>query len=98
MQRERATTVNADSVRQLSSSLMSDLDLLTKTPIGTPFEKGDIVGMDNAHWREDRTFLLEPAQQYGGQFLPTFKEFPPSQKVGSFSLDQVLEMLQKAND
>ena len=27
------------------------------------------------------------------QFLATFKEFPPSQKVGSFSLDQVLEKL-----
>jgi len=35
------------------------------------------------------------AQQYVGKFLATFKEFPPSQKVGSFSLDQVLEMLQK---
>ena len=29
------------------------------------------------------------------RFLATFKEFPPSQKVGSFSLDQVLETLQK---
>ena len=28
-------------------------------------------------------------------FLATFKEFPPSQKVGSFSLDQVLENLSK---
>ena len=27
--------------------------------------------------------------------LATFKEFPPSQKVGSFSLDQVLTMLQQ---
>jgi len=59
-----------------------------------PFEKADIVGMDYNHWRIDRTFLLVPAQQYVGQFLATFKEFPPSQKVGSFSLDQVLETLQ----
>jgi hypothetical protein len=36
-----------------------------------------------------------PAQQYIGKFLATFKEFPPSQKVGSFSLDQVLESLQQ---
>jgi hypothetical protein len=43
----------------------------------------------------DRTFLLVPAQQYVGRFLATFKEFPPSQKVGSFSLDQVLESLTK---
>jgi arylsulfatase len=38
-------------------------------------------------------FLLVPAQQYVGQFLATFKEFPPSQKVGSFSLDKVMEQL-----
>jgi arylsulfatase len=46
-------------------------------------------------WRADRLFLLVPAQQYVSQFLATFKEFPPSQKVGSFSLDQVLAKLQE---
>jgi len=35
-----------------------------------------------------------PAQQYVGQFLATFKEFPPRQKVGRFSLDRVLQSLQ----
>ena len=60
-----------------------------------PFEKADRIGADYERWRIDRVFLLVPAQQYVGQFLGTFKEFPPSQKVGSFSLDQVLETLQK---
>ena len=41
----------------------------------------------------DRAFLLVPAQQIVGQFLATFKEFPPSQKAGSFSLDQVMAAL-----
>jgi len=58
-----------------------------------PFEKGDQVGMDYAHWRLDRAFLLVPAQQYIGQFLGSFKEFPPSQHVGSFGLDDVLRKL-----
>lgn len=48
-------------------------------------------------WRADRLFLLVPAQQYIGQFLATFKDFPPSQKTGSFSLDQVLESMQQGN-
>ena len=61
-----------------------------------PFEKADHVAMDYAHWRADRTFLLVPAQEYVGKYIATFKEFPPSQKVGSFSLDQVLEKLQSA--
>ncbi len=51
------------------------------------------MAMDYGHWRIDRVFLLVPAQQYVGKFLATFKEFPPSQKVGSFSLDQVMEKL-----
>jgi arylsulfatase len=29
-----------------------------------------------------------------GQFLQSFKEYPPSQKSGSFGVDQVLEALQ----
>ena len=62
-----------------------------------PFEKGDVVGMDYDHWRIDRVFLLVPAQEYVGNFLATFKEYPPSQKVGSFSLDNVLKSLQDAS-
>jgi arylsulfatase len=30
-----------------------------------------------------------------GEFIATFKEFPPSQKAGSFSVDQVLEQLRE---
>jgi len=60
-----------------------------------PFETADHEGMDYERWRLERLFLLVPAQQYVGQFLATFREFPPSQKVGSFSLNQVLETLQQ---
>jgi arylsulfatase A-like enzyme len=59
-----------------------------------PFEEADHIALDYGHWRIDRVFLLVPAQQYVGKFLATFKEFPPSQKAGSFSLDAVLESLQ----
>jgi arylsulfatase len=52
--------------------------------------------MDYSHWRIDRVFLLVPAQEYIAKFIATFKEFPPSQKVGSFSLDQVLANLERA--
>ena len=59
-----------------------------------PFEEAD-HSMDYGHWRADRLFLLIPAQQVVGQFLSTFREFPPSQKAGTFSLDQVLQSLQQ---
>jgi len=58
-----------------------------------PFEIADKEGMDYDRWRLEHIFLLVPAQQYVGKFLGTFKEFPPSQKVGSFGIDQVLETL-----
>ena len=63
-----------------------------------PFEQADHIGMDYNRWRIERIFLLVPAQQYVGRFLATFKEFPPSQKVGSFSLDQVLEALKQGGN
>ena len=59
-----------------------------------PFETADHEGMDYERWRMERVFLLVPAQQYVGKFLATFKEFPPSQKPGSFSIDRALEALQ----
>ena len=59
-----------------------------------PFERADHEAIGYSKWRFDRTYLLVPAQQYIGTFLSTFKEFPPSQKAGSFSLDQVLQSLQ----
>jgi arylsulfatase len=58
-----------------------------------PFEIADKVAMDYDHWRLDRVFMFVPAQDYIAKYIATFKEFPPSQKVGSFSLDAVLESL-----
>jgi arylsulfatase len=61
-----------------------------------PFEIADHCSIDYDHWRLDRVFLLVPAQDYIAKYIGSFVEFPPSQKVGSFSLDQVLEKLASA--
>jgi arylsulfatase len=31
-----------------------------------------------------------------GEFLATFKEFPPSQRPSSFSIDQIVEKMQRS--
>ena len=49
-----------------------------------PFEIGDHESMDWTRWWVEHIFLLVPAQQYVGRFIGTFREFPPSQKVGTF--------------
>jgi hypothetical protein len=38
-----------------------------------------------------------PAQAYVAKFLETFKEFPPRQKPGSFTIDQVMENMANAS-
>jgi len=58
-----------------------------------PFERADHESISYGQWRFERVYLLVPAQAYVGNFLKTFKEFPPRQKPGSFSLDQVLQTL-----
>ena len=58
-----------------------------------PFERGDEEGIDYQHWRADRIFLMVPAQAFVGQWLSSFREFPPRQKPASFSLDQVIQKL-----
>jgi arylsulfatase len=41
-------------------------------------------------------FLLVPAQEKVGEFLATFKDYPPRQKAASFTIDQVLQKMQGA--
>ncbi len=58
-----------------------------------PYERSQLTSNTYYDWLIDRAYLLVPAQAYVGEFLTTFKEFPPRQKAASFSLDKVLEGL-----
>ena len=58
-----------------------------------PFERASITSNIYWDWLLDRAYLLVPAQQYVGQFLATFKDYPPRQKAASFSLDDVMRTL-----
>jgi arylsulfatase len=58
-----------------------------------PYERGYRTSNTYYDWMIDRVFLLLPAQSFVGTFLKSFKEFPPRQKAGSFSIDQVMEKL-----
>ncbi len=60
-----------------------------------PFERADHETIGYDAWRFERAFMILPGAAYVGQFIETFKEYPPRQKPGSFNLDQVLESLQE---
>jgi arylsulfatase len=58
-----------------------------------PFERMSGESAMWMRWASDKLWTFVPAQQIVGEFLATFKEYPPSQKSGSFSVDQVLQQL-----
>jgi arylsulfatase A-like enzyme len=57
-----------------------------------PFERAraeDAMGYQR--WFMERMFAIAPAAGYVGQWLQSFREFPPRQKPGSFNLERVME-------
>jgi arylsulfatase len=57
-----------------------------------PFERAraeDAMGYQR--WYMERMFLIAPAAAYVGQWLQSFREFPPRQKPGSFNLERAME-------
>ena len=56
-----------------------------------PFELSQDIGMDYGRWYLEHMFVIAPATAYVGEWLQSFKEFPPRQKPGSFNLDRVME-------
>jgi arylsulfatase A-like enzyme len=62
-----------------------------------PYERADVTSNTYYDWFMSDgagAFLVAPA--IVGPFLATFKEFPPSQRPSSFSIDQLVEKMQKS--
>jgi len=62
-----------------------------------PYERADITSNTYYDWLMDHVFLLVPAQDYVGQFLMTYKDYPPRQKAASFNMDEVFRNLQEGS-
>jgi arylsulfatase A-like enzyme len=60
-----------------------------------PFERSEIEAGDYVKWFVEHLFVFVPAQTIVAQHLQSFQEFPPRQRPGSFSIQQVMEMLMK---
>ena len=60
-----------------------------------PYERADITSNTYYDWGADHTFLLVPGQDYVGQFIMTFKDYPQRQKAASFNLDEVFAKLRQ---
>ena len=60
-----------------------------------PYERAEITSNTYNDFLFKRSFLVVPAQAIVAKFVETFKEFPPRQKPSSFSVDQIMEQLER---
>jgi len=60
-----------------------------------PFERAFDESIGYSRWWVDHMFVFAPAGAYVGQWLQSFRDFPPRQKPGSFNLERVMEAIEK---
>jgi arylsulfatase len=61
-----------------------------------PYERADITSNTYYDWfMADGMGVMFGAQPLVAQFLSTFKQYPPSQRAASFSVDQIIEQMQR---
>jgi arylsulfatase A-like enzyme len=62
-----------------------------------PFERAEYEAMGYTQWWAEHMFAFAPAGAYVGQWLQSFRDFPPRQKPGTFNLDRVMESITKGS-
>ena len=62
-----------------------------------PFETAEYIGMGYDRWYVEHMFTFAPAAAYVGQWMQSFREFPPRMKPGSFNLDRVMEKVTESS-
>ena len=58
-----------------------------------PFERSQHEAGDYVRWFVEHAFVLLPVQTIVAQHLASYQQFPPRQRPGSFSIEQVMEKL-----
>jgi arylsulfatase A-like enzyme len=61
-----------------------------------PFERADVTSNTYWDWYLRKAYMLLAAQTIVGEFMQTFKEFPPRQKAASFTIEQASSKLATA--
>ena len=59
-----------------------------------PFESATITSNTYWDWVFQHSYIIYPLPEVVGEFLGTFKEFPPRQKAASFTIGNALDALQ----
>jgi arylsulfatase len=87
--------------KTIEGNLFTGHEEKTNVPIVTnlrqdPWEKYQDQAPLYTKWWGDKLWTVVPASVIVGEFLETFKEYPPSQKGGTFGVDDALKAMQDA--
>ena len=85
--------------KTIVGNLFSGKEDSTNVPLVTnlrvdPWERYQTESMSYGEWWGKKLWVMMPAMTIMGQFLATFKEYPPSQVSGSLSVEKALQMVQ----
>ena len=88
------------SFKTIQGNLFTGTPETTNVPLVTnlredPWERYQDQSMMYARWWGDKLWTMVPGVTIVGQFLQTFKEYPPSQMGGTLSIERALEMVQQ---
>ena len=61
-----------------------------------PYERADITSNTYNDWLLHNGYIMVSAQAIVAKFMATFKEFPPAQKPGSFTIEDAHEKIKEA--
>lgn len=61
-----------------------------------PYERADVVSDQYYDWMTKNAYLAQYGVWKVAPFLQTFKDYPPSQRSASFSIDQMIEALMRS--
>jgi arylsulfatase A-like enzyme len=87
------------SFKTIKGNLFTGTEESTNVPIVTnlrmdPWEKYPTDSMLYGRWWGDKLWTMVPAVTIVGEFLQTFREFPPSQVGGSISIERALRAVE----
>jgi arylsulfatase A-like enzyme len=85
--------------KTIKGNLFTGTEETTNVPLVTnlrqdPWEKYQEQSMMYARWWGDKLWTLVPSAAIVGQFLQTFREYPPSQTSGTFGIEKALRMIE----
>jgi arylsulfatase A-like enzyme len=85
--------------KTIKGNLFTGTEESTNVPLVTnlrqdPWERYQDQSMMYARWWGDKLWTLIPSAAIVGQFLQTFREYPPSQTSGTFGIEKALQMIE----